>query len=233
VDESTQFELFPELATPQKRKAKAHRLLSDLQMEEMIDLYLAGASCELLAGKFRISYSTISSYLKQRGIDPRSRTRFGEEKARKIVELYLDGAPSTEIAKQYKVSSTTILDVLRQQGVEIRPPGCIGKGEYTGREYAAARAVQHAVKSGRLIPTACEMCGTGPYSKETGRRIVHGNHKDYNKPLDVNWLCVKCHNEWHKYNKPIRAHLNHDCCPNCGWKPDEPNGEVVIATGRN
>lgn len=45
---------------------------------------------------------------------------------------------------------------------------------------------QYAIKRGVIVrPTACEMCG--------GNRNIQGHHADYTKPLDVRWLCQKCH----------------------------------------
>ena len=50
----------------------------------------------------------------------------------------------------------------------------------------AHTAVNRALKDGRLIrPEACERCAS------TGRLEAH--HPDYLKPLDVEWLCVRCH----------------------------------------
>ncbi len=52
--------------------------------------------------------------------------------------------------------------------------------------------VEHALKIGHLIrPSKCERC-----LKECK---PDGHHEDYNKPLEVQWLCKICHN--HKHNK--------------------------------
>ena len=50
-------------------------------------------------------------------------------------------------------------------------------------------AVARAVKNGKLLPQNCERCGCE-------KTVAH--HEDYNKPLDVMWLCQPCHKERHK-----------------------------------
>ena len=61
---------------------------------------------------------------------------------------------------------------------------------------AARNAVNNAVRDGRLHkPSQCESC-----SDETA---LHGHHCDYNKPLDVMWLCDPCHKQWHRDNEPV------------------------------
>ena len=61
---------------------------------------------------------------------------------------------------------------------------------------AARSAVNNAVRDGRLFkPSQCEGC-----NDET---TLHGHHCDYNKPLDVMWLCNPCHKQWHRENEPI------------------------------
>lgn len=54
---------------------------------------------------------------------------------------------------------------------------------------AAHNAVNHAIESGRLVRQPCEVCGAEP---------GHGHHDDYSKPLDVRWLCARCHAATHR-----------------------------------
>lgn len=51
----------------------------------------------------------------------------------------------------------------------------------------ARRAVLRAVKSGKLVRQPCIHCGA--------TENVEGHHHDYSKPLDVRWVCFRCHRE--------------------------------------
>lgn len=54
----------------------------------------------------------------------------------------------------------------------------------------ANQIVNNAIRDGRLEKQPCERCGS------TIR--IHGHHDDYYKPLEVRWLCPRCHTELHK-----------------------------------
>lgn len=66
---------------------------------------------------------------------------------------------------------------------------------------AACQAVAEAVRKGILLkPDRCSECraeGTG--------RMIQAHHEDYGRPLDVIWLCPKCHRAKHPgINRPRR-----------------------------
>ena len=51
-----------------------------------------------------------------------------------------------------------------------------------------------AVAHGRIIkPEHCEIC-----KKPTLKSKLHGHHDDYSKPLEVRWMCLPCHADYHR-----------------------------------
>lgn len=48
------------------------------------------------------------------------------------------------------------------------------------------------LRRGKLIRKPCEKCGAA-------KAEMH--HEDYTKPLEVNWLCRKCHMDLHQQRK--------------------------------
>jgi hypothetical protein len=55
-------------------------------------------------------------------------------------------------------------------------------------EHAKARlAYMNALRSGKLVrPSRCSECGA-----EAKR--IEGHHDDYSRPLEIRWLCKRCH----------------------------------------
>lgn len=57
------------------------------------------------------------------------------------------------------------------------------------RRQMAHSAVARAIKAGNLVRSPCIKCGES-------KSLAH--HEDYDKPLDVMWLCQPCHKQRHK-----------------------------------
>lgn len=58
--------------------------------------------------------------------------------------------------------------------------------EYYGLQSKAKYKLAWALKTGKIInPGKCSMCGSNVK--------VSGHHNDYNKPLEIEWLCASCH----------------------------------------
>jgi hypothetical protein len=61
-------------------------------------------------------------------------------------------------------------------------------------KFRARYTLSNAVASGRIHrPSICEDCGW------EGK--IEGHHEDYNKPLEVIWLCKICHGKRHRKYK--------------------------------
>lgn len=58
----------------------------------------------------------------------------------------------------------------------------------------AYRQVRSAIASGVLVrPDRCQKCGKPDTKCADGRSIIQAHHHDYSRPLDVEWICAKCH----------------------------------------
>lgn len=77
-------------------------------------------------------------------------------------------------------------------------PTIIKKSVYNKIKKAKARG-------GTIKPVYCEIC-----HKKTNKLESH--HVDYNKPLEVNWLCRKCHRNVDVNNITILNIHNIDIC---------------------
>ena len=56
------------------------------------------------------------------------------------------------------------------------------------KEAKARAAARNAVKTGKIVKQPCEKCGEPK---------TQAHHTDYDKPLDVTWLCHKHHRAVH------------------------------------
>jgi len=55
--------------------------------------------------------------------------------------------------------------------------------------YRAQNALNNALRDGKVDRQPCQLCAT--------RDSVHAHHRDYARPLDVTWLCARCHHRMH------------------------------------
>jgi len=155
----------------------------------------------------------------------------GETMVRKLkdysgaVQMYQSGFSIQEVADYFNISRQAMWDVLKVRGVTMRPQLKYGEDNHFYRGTKANDNAQNitetAIQRGALIRKPCEVCGaSGTFAD--GRSEVQAHHDDYNKPLEVRWLCQKHHHEWHSSNKAVAKEV----------KPTEATTPIVdIASG--
>ena len=122
------------------------------------------------------------------------------------VQMYEGGFSTQEVAAYYGISRQAAWDILRVRGVKMRPQLRYGEDNHFFRggkidDDHAQNVVEKAIERGKLTRKPCEVCG-GDGLMTDGRHEVQAHHDDYNKPLEVRWLCQKHHHEWHSQFKP-------------------------------
>lgn len=118
-----------------------------------------------------------------------------------VTEFNRDRYSKSGLRSQCKICMTTEREKLKQHYKEWRdaPDRKAWYAEYRRSNYnpkkvKARNLVDRAIRRGQLIRNPCEVCGNPK---------AQAHHDDYNKPLDVRWLCTTHHAQWHKENKPI------------------------------
>lgn len=123
-------------------------------------------------------------------------------------DMYKSGLSLAQVAVHFNITKNSLWARLRKI-MKLRKNTIVKSRRCRGELYSrpAHRKVYKAVRLGILKPLHCEVCGKFPM-KKNGVRNVHAHHDDYNKPLEIRWLCSKHHLEWHLNNVPVRAKAN-------------------------
>jgi len=59
------------------------------------------------------------------------------------------------------------------------------------KKYKAHCIINNAIRNKKLFREPCIICG---------KENAHAHHDDYDKPLNVRWLCPEHHMQWHAKN---------------------------------
>ncbi len=124
------------------------------------------------------------------------------------VKMYERGLSIEDVAGFYNITRQAMHAILKRRGVSFRGNKKYGVDNHFYRggpvaDEAAHTILECALKKGIITrKTHCEQCNdTGTF--KDGRSKVQAHHDDYNKPLELRWLCQSCHHKWHKHNKAI------------------------------
>lgn len=112
--------------------------------------------------------------------------------------LYASGLSIGDCAKFFGITRQAMWKILLRRGVAMRPMRRKANENHFYRggprsDKRASHMVEIAIAKGILKPQGCEECG----------KKADAHHDDYNKPLDVRWLCKEHHSEWHEHNKAV------------------------------
>ncbi len=82
---------------------------------------------------------------------------------------------------------------------ELRATGMVARTFKVGFLYEKYRREKELQRDGRLDKSICALCASD--------QNVHAHHRDYSRPLDVVWLCAKCHHRVHATFPELGGHF--------------------------
>jgi hypothetical protein len=105
---------------------------------------------------------------------------------------------ANEGRRRWQKQNRELLSERARQEREENPDSALERNRrHRERHPAKDRArnlLNTAVTRGKIEkPDCCEECGEIWESWE-----IHAHHKDYERPLDVEWLCIECHHRRHE-----------------------------------
>lgn len=148
-----------------------------------------------------------------------------------VIGLYEGGMSVGECAEFYEISRQAMHKILSRRGCKFRDNLKYGSDNHFHRGCMPDRSkkerahdiVEKAIKRGALTnPHKCSQCGSSDTFKD-GRTAIQAHHDDYDKPLEVRWICQPCHHEWHKNNKALNETDQE--------KTQKPSGTVDVLSG--
>lgn len=97
---------------------------------------------------------------------------------------------NSKVRAQYAADPKKVLERLRQHRKVNKETAKRYRERHKEKINAQSKLRDH-VKRGNIIkPDKCSICNSTEW--------IEGHHPDYSKPLEVVWLCKKCHNAIHK-----------------------------------
>lgn len=146
-------------------------------------------------------------YNKEENIMAGQLKKMTKDQVEECIKMYNAGLSLEPIANYFNVSRQAMWDLLRRR-ITLRSQKRFGEDNnfYRGGINAndpAQNLLEKAIQKGIIKRKKhCELCGDSGKFKD-GRTKIQAHHDDYNKPLDIRWLCQKCHHDWHKNNNAI------------------------------
>lgn len=194
-----------------------------------IKLYIKLGSIDLALGLLVRAWSIAQEfYLKDDRHIPRE-----EWDKQNLNDLIIEVGLATEVNGRIKVSGSDEQFSWLLQRVEAGRRGGQSRGKQDQNlpeseriKRSGARSVlSKAIQSGAVIkPSYCQDCGKTDC-------IIEGHHSDYDKPLEVDWLCKSCHTETHRNIRQATAKLPLDSAklPLADTKPSSLTPSLTLS----